>query len=174
MAAAVILEEGSLMNDASLRAYAMEKLPDFKVPSRILVLDDIPKGPTGKLQRIGLAEKLTDHLSVSYEAPETEAEMLVCSTIAEVLDLETVGREDNFFNLGGDSLRATQVVSRINAKQSLDLPVMILFRFPTAKLLGEHIDSLIGDQELQQLADAMEGMSEEELKKLLQENSTAE
>jgi acyl-CoA synthetase (AMP-forming)/AMP-acid ligase II len=58
VAAAVILREGAALADRELREYAARYLADFKVPKRILIVDEIPLGPTGKLARIGLAEKL--------------------------------------------------------------------------------------------------------------------
>ena len=58
VAAAVVLKEGESTDEAAIRAFASERLATFKVPRKILVLDEIPKGATGKLQRIGLAEKL--------------------------------------------------------------------------------------------------------------------
>ena len=58
VAAAVVLREGETTDEASIRSFAAERLATFKVPRKILVLDEIPKGATGKLQRIGLAEKL--------------------------------------------------------------------------------------------------------------------
>ena len=58
VAAAVVLEEGCATDEAELRNYAAQRLADFKVPKKIVFLEEIPKGPTGKLQRIGLAEKL--------------------------------------------------------------------------------------------------------------------
>ena len=58
VAAAVVLREGAEADQAGIRAFAAERLADFKVPRKVVILDEIPKGATGKLQRIGLAEKL--------------------------------------------------------------------------------------------------------------------
>jgi acyl-CoA synthetase (AMP-forming)/AMP-acid ligase II len=58
VAAAIVLDEGSSADEAEIRRYAAGRLADFKVPRKIVFLDEIPKGPTGKLQRIGLADKL--------------------------------------------------------------------------------------------------------------------
>ena len=58
VAAAVVLEENSGVTESDLRAFAAERMVDFKVPKKIVILSEIPKGATGKLQRIGLAEKL--------------------------------------------------------------------------------------------------------------------
>ena len=58
VAAAVVLSEGSQSNEKDIRGFAREKMADFKVPRQIVILDEIPKGATGKMQRIGMAEKL--------------------------------------------------------------------------------------------------------------------
>lgn len=167
IAAAVILETGSKEDEESLRSFLMHRLADFKVPSRILILDSIPKGPTGKLQRIGLSEKLAEELKTVFEAPATEGEKCVCSIMEEVLDHRPIGASDNFFYLGGDSLRAAQVINRINSKYEIELPVVNLFRFPTPRQLSEDLESYLKDQELEELASVMEGLTEEEREQLL-------
>lgn len=167
VAAAVILIDGFDLDEASLRAFALEKLPDFKAPSRIVILDDIPKGPTGKLQRIGLADKLVDALKIDYEAPITETEQQVVLVIEEIMNFSSIGRNDNFFSKGGDSLRATQILSRLKENLSLDLPVSLLFQLPTPALLASRLDELITDREIETLAEAMEGLSPEEQASLL-------
>jgi len=167
VAAAVILEESSNLDEASLRAYALEKLPAFKVPSRIIVLDDIPKGPTGKIQRIGLADKLMDSLAVSFKAPTSEMEKLVISTIEEILDVSGVGVNDNFFALGGDSLRAVQVLTRVKEKIDFDLPPMLLFQLPSPALLAEHLEEIIAKQEVDMIALALSDLSPDEQAELL-------
>ncbi len=58
VAAAIVLKEGAEADEAEIRSFARERLADFKVPRKVLILDEIPKGATGKLQRIGLADKL--------------------------------------------------------------------------------------------------------------------
>jgi acyl-CoA synthetase (AMP-forming)/AMP-acid ligase II len=109
IAAAVVLAADIAVAEGELRSFAMTRLPLFKVPTRIVVVDEVPKGPTGKIQRIGLASKLAEALAVTHQEPESETERLVAKTISEVLSTGTVGRHDNFFFLGGDSLRAMQV-----------------------------------------------------------------
>ncbi|MCZ6672639.1 MAG: AMP-binding protein [Verrucomicrobia bacterium] len=172
VAAAVILKEGSTLNEADLRKYALEKLPDFKAPSRIVILDDIPKGPTGKLQRIGLAEKLAEALKVTYEAPSTETERLVSSTIEEVLDVTRVGRNHNFFDLGGDSLRALQVLSRVKKTLGLETELTLLFRLPTPALLAEYLDELVFEHEIEMLAEELNKLSSDEQADLLEDKTS--
>jgi len=158
------------LDEATIRDYAMKQLSDFKVPSRIVILDDIPKGPTGKLQRIGFAEKLKVALVISYETPQNNIEKVISRQIEEVLKIEDVGRNDNFFSLGGDSLRATQVVTRLNEAYDLQMPVTVLFRFPNPVLLGIHLNGLIEEQEIESLADEMGDLSPDEVAALLNDS----
>lgn len=171
VAAAVILEKGVEVGESELRNYALEKLADYKVPSRIVILDDIPKGPTGKLQRIGLADKLTSELEESFQAPVSETEQLICKTIEEVLTVNEVGISQNFFAMGGDSLRSTQVINRLNDALELSLPLNLIFRFPTAALLAKEVDDLVEEHELDQLARALGDLTEDEQSDLLEEGS---
>ncbi len=152
IASAVVLQAGANSSEAELREFLLDRLPAFKVPTRIVFLDDLPKGPTGKIQRIGMAHRLAQTLSLAYVPPASEMENQVGETIAAVLGRDRVGREDNFFALGGDSLRATQVIGRLNQTLALDLPVPLLFRLPTPALLGARLDELIASREIDLLA----------------------
>jgi aryl carrier-like protein len=131
-----------MLTETDLRAAAARSLPGFKVPSRIVVLKEIPKGPTGKIQRIGLADRLARELAVAYEPPEPGLETLTATTIQQVLQRSPVGRQDNFFALGGDSIRATQVAVRLAQSLSLDISPVILFHHPTVALLAAELGRL--------------------------------
>ena len=109
VAAAVVLREATTVAEGELREFAARRLADFKVPRRILFLDAIPKGPTGKLQRIGLAERLgltqaaaLTEETVPYTPPRTPTEEALAAIWRQVLRVERVGAEDGFLQLGGD------------------------------------------------------------------------
>ena len=166
IAAAVVLKEGAVGCEAVLREFALDRLPAFKVPSRIILVNDVPKGPTGKIQRIGLADRLATALVVAYEAPTSDMERLVAATICEVLGREVVGRNDNFFSLGGDSLRATQVLTRLQHALGFPIPVPTIFRCPTPALLANKLD-LMRESEIDALAVELEKLPPEERARLL-------
>ncbi|MEW6736494.1 MAG: phosphopantetheine-binding protein, partial [Acidobacteriota bacterium] len=113
----------------------------------ILFLDELPKGLTGKLQRIGLAEKLNitvgeqeDRASkIEFIAPRTPLEEVLAGICAELLRLEQVGINDNFFQLGSDSMLATQFVSRIAELFQVQLMVNTIFEEPTIARLADFI-----------------------------------
>ncbi len=160
VAAAVVLHQDASVSEQELRSTAFDRLADFKVPSQIVIVDEIPKGPTGKLQRIGLYDKLASQLKPQYVAPSDTAEKALAKIWAEVLGIQQIGVYDNFFGLGGDSLRATQVVTRVRAAFQVELPATMMFREPTIagqavqieeKLIAE-LDAL-SDEEAQRLLD---------------------
>ena len=139
LGAAVVLEAGSTADEAVLRAFCFDTLVGFKVPSRIVVVDAIPKGATGKLQRIGLIDKLGASLAVDHEAPVGELEALVAEVWGGLLGSE-LGRHDNFFSAGGDSLTATTAAARLASHAAGEIDPTDVFRAPTvagfAALLG--------------------------------------
>jgi acyl carrier protein len=140
--------------------------------ARIIFLNELPKGPTGKLQRIGLAEKLADFMTVEYEAPSTEMEKLVASTMAQILGVKALGRNDNFFSLGGNSLRATQALASLQQELGLSLPISTIFRNPTPALLAGLLDLML-QPEIDNLATALEKLTPEERTRLFDDlNST--
>ncbi|MFC8124128.1 amino acid adenylation domain-containing protein [Streptomyces sp. NPDC057302] len=100
-----------LLDGPSVRAYAAQALPEYMVPAAVLALDTLPVTPNGKVDVPALpAPDFADH--VSGRTPEGEAEEILCALFAEVLGLERVGADDNFFRLGGDSISSMQLVSR--------------------------------------------------------------
>jgi acyl-CoA synthetase (AMP-forming)/AMP-acid ligase II/acyl carrier protein len=137
--AVVVLREGAAATETEIRDFVARRLSDFKVPRQVQFLEEIPKGPTGKLQRIGLAERLgltspTPRAAAPnrhYTAPRTPAEEVLVGVWAEVLKLERVGVHDHFLDLGGDSMLAALLVSRIGAKLQLELSMRSLFDAPT-------------------------------------------
>ena len=131
VAAAVVLREDASATEREIRELVFGRLADYKVPTQVMIVDELPKGPTGKLQRIGLAAKLASKLKAEFVAPRNLAEDGLARIWAEVLGIEQVGIYDNFFALGGDSLRATQLVSRVRAAFGVELPLTTTFREPT-------------------------------------------
>lgn len=166
--AAVVFREGREASEVELRHFLARHLTDFKVPSRIVSVASIPKGPTGKLQRIGLHERLKSLLEIEYEQPASEEESWVATAFGNILGHARVGRNDNFFALGGDSLRAVRVVIELATPLGRDLPITTIFEYPTPALLGAAIKGLReADAELDELARALSGIAPEKLDQLL-------
>ncbi len=147
VAAAVVVRSGSRADEEGLRRFAADRLAYFKVPRRVVLLDRIPKGPTGKLQRIGMAESLglgPEDLVPARSAettamPGTGLEKLLGEVWAEVLGLEEARVDHNFFLAGGDSMLAARLVARIESLLEVRLPLAFVFIAPTARKLAELI-----------------------------------
>ncbi|MGV9885361.1 non-ribosomal peptide synthetase, partial [Streptomyces sp. NPDC003006] len=115
---------------AALREFAGARLPEFMVPSAVVVLDVLPLTVNGKLDRAALpAPDFTAR--TSGREPRTQTEEILCGLFAEVLGLEWVGAEDGFFDLGGDSLLAMRLISRVRAVLDVEVGIGELFGAPT-------------------------------------------
>ncbi|MEC4812715.1 MAG: AMP-binding protein [Scytonema sp. PMC 1069.18] len=171
VAAAVVLRQNTNATAQEIRKFAAAKLADFKVPTQVVFVDEIPKGATGKLQRIGLAEKLATKLRAPFVPPRTEVEKVLCEIWSEVLNVQQVGIDDNFLTLGGDSLRATQVIARLRAVFLVDIPLPKFFEVPTvmglSQILAEHQVEAESLESLAQIMAEMEELSEEDVQRLL-------
>ncbi|MFC7895146.1 amino acid adenylation domain-containing protein [Streptomyces sp. NPDC057381] len=119
---------------AELRKFVAARLPDYMVPSAFVALGRLPLGPTGKLDRSALPEP--EFLGETYREPRTEAEKIIAAAYADVLGVDRVGADDDFFAVGGDSLRSIQVVARARAK-GLELTTREIFECRTAARLAE-------------------------------------
>jgi oxalate---CoA ligase len=131
IAVAIVLQHNAAITEREIREFAATRLADFKIPTQVVFVEEIPKGATGKIQRIGLAEKLAHKFKPSFIEPRTSVEKFLAKIWTEVLHVKRVGIYDNFFALGGDSLRATQVISRLRTVFLIDLPLHKFFETPT-------------------------------------------
>ncbi len=120
-----------------LQDHLRRSLPDYMVPSALLLIGSWPLTPNGKIDRRALPAP--DRRSESYVPPRTPQEEILCSIFADVLSLERVGTEDDFFALGGHSLLATRLVSQVRTSFGVELPLRTLFEAPTVRLLAEHV-----------------------------------
>ncbi|MEV0414696.1 amino acid adenylation domain-containing protein [Streptomyces sp. NPDC050448] len=119
---------------AELRKFVAARLPDYMVPSAFVAVGRLPLGPTGKLDRSALPEP--EFLGEAYREPRTEAEKIITAAYADVLGVDRVGIDDDFFAVGGDSLRSIQVVARTRTR-GLNLTTREIFECRTAARLAE-------------------------------------
>ncbi|WP_245665854.1 thioesterase domain-containing protein, partial [Nocardia sienata] len=124
---------------AGLREFAAGRLPEYMVPAAVVVLDRLPLTVNGKLDRTALPAP--DYTGEGYRAPSTPTEEAIAAAFTEVLDLSRVGADDNFFDIGGNSLIATRVVTELRAELGVDIPVGLLFLEPTPAGLARRIGS---------------------------------
>jgi amino acid adenylation domain-containing protein len=116
-----------------LRRHLKSKLPDYMLPEAFVLLNSLPLTPNGKIDRQALPapEAYRLDLADAYTAPRTPLEKTLAQLWAEVLRLERVGINDNFFEVGGHSLMATRLISAIHTTFQVDLPLRSLFEAPT-------------------------------------------
>ena len=129
--AAVVVREPRSVGEQELRDFALKRLAAFMVPSRIMLVSELPKTPLGKVKRSELAKRFGADRRKEFLPPHDAYEELVAGLFAELLGCRRVGALDNFFDLGGDSLRGAQLVMRTNLALGCNLPVESLFRRPT-------------------------------------------
>jgi amino acid adenylation domain-containing protein len=140
LVAYVVTEGGSAVGTPELREHLMERLPEFMVPSAFVFLDALPLNTNGKVDRRALPEPDWRHLGETREfvEPETPAEVLLAGVWAEVLGVERVGAHDNFFLLGGDSIRSLVVRARAEAR-GVSFSVQQLFEHPVLRDLARAV-----------------------------------
>jgi len=122
-----------------LRQILAQQLPDYMIPSAFVFLDAMPLTPNGKLERRALPAPNYVDTGSEFVAPRTQMETAVAAIWQEVLHIDEAGVYDNFFALGGHSLKATQVVSRIRDTFQVEMPLRRLFETPTIAGLVEYI-----------------------------------
>src|SRR5262249_49337471 len=135
----VVCEKGA--TSAELNKYLRERVPDYMVPSAILVLEEMPLTVNGKIdrKRLSLMTDVGTQIEQEYVSARTPVEEIVVGIFQEVLKLDRVGIRDNFFEIGGHSLLATQVVSRIREVFGVEIGVRGLFEEPTIEAFGRRI-----------------------------------
>ena len=148
VATAVVLREGASRDGREIQQFVASRLAPFKVPATVVFLDELPKGPTGKVQRVGLSERLglpvlgaRDDARPPYAPPRSDLEKRLCALWEELLEVERVGIHDDFIALGGDSLLTAQLFAAIEQDRPDDelLASSILWA-PTVERLAALIE----------------------------------
>jgi acyl carrier protein len=126
---------------SELHSFLKEKLPAYMLPSAFVMLDALPVTPNGKLDRRALPapDASRPSLAASYLAPKTELERRIAEIWQEVLRVERIGVDDNFFELGAHSLLLVQVHGRLNEMLRQELPIIELFKYPTVATLAAYL-----------------------------------
>jgi len=138
LVAYVMAAEGQTPAAGELRRLAKERLPDYMVPSAVVVLDAFPLTPNGKINRRALpAPDGARQAEDAYVQPRTDTERRIAAIWCEVLGVQAVGVEDNFFDLGGHSLLVVKLHGRLRAELGGELTVVDIFRFPTVAALAK-------------------------------------
>jgi amino acid adenylation domain-containing protein len=125
---------------SDLRRFLQEKLPDYMIPSSFMWLDALPLSASGKVERrlLPAPEHSRQRAGEAYVAPHNEIEQTIAIVWQEVLQVAQVGIHDNFFDLGGDSIRVYEVHNKLRERLSVQLSILDLFRYPTVEALAHH------------------------------------
>jgi acyl carrier protein len=144
LVAYVISKQEPAATAHELRRFLKEKLPDYMVPSAFVFLDSLPLTPNGKVDRGALPARDRNRAALrqSYVAARTPIEEKLAKIWGEVLRLEHVSIYDNFFDLGGHSLKATQVMSQLREVFHAEMPLRNLFEHPTVAGLAESLEAI--------------------------------
>ncbi len=144
LVAYVVGKEGTVPDAVELKQYLARCVPDYMVPSAFVALEVLPTTSSGKVDRKALPAPDWDSVSAhaEYVAPRPGVQEELAAIWSEVLDVPRVGALDNFFDLGGNSLLALRLVSRIRAKLAVELPLVTLFIAPSVAELAERIVAL--------------------------------
>ncbi len=126
---------------SDLRNFLKEKLPEYMMPSAFVLLEALPLTPSGKVDRRSLPapDWLQRNQEQAYTAPHTPVEEVISGIWTQVLGVDQVGVDDNFFEVGGHSLSATQLISRLRTVFQIELPLRHIFEFPTVATLAKAI-----------------------------------
>lgn len=125
----------------SLRQFLRQTLPEYMVPTAFVTLDAMPLTPNGKIDRRSLPAPHRDRVAAeaAYTPPQTEIEKAIVQVWQRVLQLDKVGIHDNFFDIGGHSLRMAQVHRQLAAALPVELTIVELFQYPTIHALAQHV-----------------------------------
>ena len=159
---AYVVAKGNIALSArTLRESLAERLPDYMIPSTFVQVEQLPVSASGNwtaphCRRTPLGNTLHED---AYEAPQTEIQERVALIVANLLGVERIGIDDNFFSMGGHSLLGAQMIARISDTFGVELSLLSVFDDPTVRGMSAEIERLF-------LA-KLESMSEEEAQRLL-------
>jgi amino acid adenylation domain-containing protein len=137
----VVLEPGGPADPARLGDLMRRQVPDFLVPASWVQLDELPLNSAGKVDRAALPQPAAATATREFRAPRTAAERAVADIWAEVFRLPRVGRDDDFFDLGGHSLMILRIIALLWERHGIEVPVRSFLEHRTVEALAESIDS---------------------------------
>lgn len=138
---AYVVKGTGALNAEQLRAFLKVRLPEFMIPPVIVMLDELPLTPNGKVDRNALPapDRSRPELRAVFQAPRTPTEQAIAEIWKSALDVDRVGLDDNFFDLGGHSLLMTRVHARLRSTMAATLSLVELFQYPTVRTLATRL-----------------------------------
>lgn len=155
------------------------RLPDFMIPAHIVSLNELPLSSNGKIDRAALPapEPGTGNDDAGLDLPSTPHEQTLAGIWTELLNIETVHRDDNFFDLGGHSLLAIRIIAEVKRRMGVDLPLRTVFDAPTLSDLALEITQRSAETsdmgELDRLLTQLDGLTDAEVRRMLDEEDVS-
>lgn len=137
LVAYLIAAANGSVDDSKIRSYLETILPSFMIPARFHTVQKLPLTHSGKLDRQNIARQLERRSSPPLSAPETNIQWIISRIWRDELSLSTIGIDDNFLALGGDSLKAACILARLERLSGKKLPLEVMQTTPTIRLLAE-------------------------------------
>lgn len=176
LVAYVVPAPGEIFEESALLSHLKDKLPGYMIPWTIVILDEIPLTGHGKIDRLALPvpQGKRSRNAGEYEPPVSDLERVMAEIWGELLQVNKVGRFDNFFEMGGHSLLAIRLTSQVNEAFGEDLPLRVIFESPKLMDYAEALEREAGDrlEEVAQFLLKLVELSEFEAKELLDGGST--
>jgi amino acid adenylation domain-containing protein len=163
LVAYLVAADGQAIDEEQLRRALKSALPPFMVPSTLVTLAELPVTPNGKLDRASLPapDGSRPRLERAYVAPQTPVQETLASVWREVLGIDRVGIDDDFFNLGGHSMLAVRMVARVRDTLGLELSLAQVFEHPTIReLAGSITGQMLGEVDDDELAEMLAELQE--------------
>ena len=163
LVAYVVLRPGIAVTNAGLRHFLGQDLPDYMIPAAFVTMDSLPLGSSGKVDRSELPSLAEGNIlrDETFISPRNPTEEQIAAIIGELLGLERLGVNDNFFLLGGNSLLATQVIARVRESFDIEVTLLNVFDHPTVAGIAAVVEQLVIER--------VEALSEEEAGRLVTE-----
>jgi amino acid adenylation domain-containing protein/non-ribosomal peptide synthase protein (TIGR01720 family) len=138
----IVMNAGHPLPDLHvIRAWLTQALPDYMVPAHFIDLPALPLTPNGKLDRRSLPEPSASTRTDDYASPRSAREAYLCRLFAQLTGTDPVGIDDSFFNIGGHSLLAMQLVSHLKLSLGIKLNLRVLFEHPTPRQLAANLET---------------------------------
>lgn len=166
----LVMNDGHQLNVKDIRNFLHSRLPDYMMPSAFVQLPEMPRTPSGKIDRRALPAPDTKRpeLGIPFKAASTDLEKSIAKLWSSLLNIDPVGTLDNFFDLGGNSLLALQSAALLKVETGIDVSVIRIYQYPTiaalAKALGGDADGHSLNEQMRQRASARYHNSTDPLK----------
>ncbi|WP_218653140.1 amino acid adenylation domain-containing protein [Nostoc sp. TCL26-01] len=165
LVAYIVTHQGSTYKQNQLSAFLQQRLPEYMLPSAFVVLASLPLTANGKVdrQKLPAPGRERPQLEQVYIAPQNDLERLLVNIYADLLQIDQVGVDDNFFDLGGTSILIMQLALRVKQELGMELSVVKLFQYPTIAGLAQYLNAqLNAQQNTQQSPDKLQSRAQQQ------------